>query len=256
MSHIGCSVNDGVAHVRLERADKLNALTLDMLGDLVTTARRLRREPGLRAVILSGQGRSFCAGLDLEATMRRPARIARAFVPTWRGTNLFQEACRAWRRLPVPVIAAVHGHVFGGGLQIALGADLRVTTPDARWCVMEVARGLVPDMSGIQALSELTSLETAKRLTLTAAEFSGAEAVRLGLAGTTSQADPTEPHPEGAPLAQARALATMIAERRPEAVRASKKLLNRTWNRGPLRTFAAERATQLRLLRGVLGQPL
>ncbi|GAB4083936.1 crotonase/enoyl-CoA hydratase family protein [Myceligenerans cantabricum] len=243
MSYIACTVaDDGVAHVRLDRPDKLNALTLDMLAGLAATARRLRREPGVRAVILSGEGRSFSAGLDLRATMRDPAGVARAFVPTWRGTNLFQETCRAWRRVPVPVIAAVHGHVFGGGLQVALGADLRITTPDARWCVMEVARGLVPDMAGIQALSELTGLETAKRLTLTAQEFSGAEAVAFGLAGATSDD----------PLDDARELAATICERRPEAVRAAKRLLDRTWHRGPRRTFAAERGTQLGLLPGVM----
>lgn len=228
--------------MRLNRPDKLNALSLDMLAGLAATARRLRREPGVRAVILSGEGRSFCAGLDLKAAARNPAGVGRAFLPTWRGTNRFQEACWAWRRLPVPVVAAVHGHVFGGGLQLALGADLRVTAPDARWCVMEVARGLVPDMSGIQALSELTGIETAKRLTLTAEEFSGTRAVELGLAGTASDD----------PLAEAEALAAVIAGRRPEAVRAAKRLLDRTWHRGPLATFAAERAVQLRLLPGAL----
>ncbi|GAB3161599.1 crotonase/enoyl-CoA hydratase family protein [Myceligenerans halotolerans] len=242
MSHIACTVDDDVAHVRLDRADKLNALTLDMLGDLAATARRLRRRPGLRAVILSGEGRSFGAGLDLQAAARNPAGVAAAFVPTWRGTNRFQEACWAWRRLPVPVIAAVHGHVLGGALQLALAADLRITTPDARWCVMEVARGLVPDMTGIQAVSELTGIETAKRLTLTAEEFSGTDAVAFGLAGSASDD----------PLTEARALAGTIAGHRPEAVRAAKRLLDRTWQRGPLRTLAAERATQLRLLPGAM----
>ncbi|GAA1853366.1 crotonase/enoyl-CoA hydratase family protein [Myceligenerans crystallogenes] len=242
MGHIACEVNDGVARVRLDRPGKLNALSLEMLRDLAVTARRLRREPAVRAVILSGEGRSFCAGLDLKAAAGDPGGVARAFVPTWRGTNLFQEACWAWRRLPVPVVAAVHGHVLGGGLQLALGADLRVTTPDARWCVMEVARGLVPDMAGIQALSELTGLETAKRLTLTAEEFSGTRAVELGLAGTASDD----------PMGAAEALAATIAQRRPEAVRAAKRLLNGTWPRGPLATFAAERAAQLRLLPGAL----
>ncbi|MBL0885027.1 crotonase/enoyl-CoA hydratase family protein [Myceligenerans indicum] len=243
MSHIACTVDDdAVAHVRLDRPAKLNALTLDMLRDLAATARRLRREPGLRAVILAGEGRSFGAGLDLAAAARNPAGIARAFVPTWRGTNRFQEACWAWRRLPVPVIAAVHGHVLGGALQLALGADLRITTPDARWCVMEVARGLVPDMSGIQALSELTGLETAKRLTLTAEEFSGTEAVAYGLAGMAAND----------PLEEARTLAAGIAGRRPEAVRGAKRLLDRTWHRGPRRTFAAERRAQLRLLPGAM----
>lgn len=241
-SRISCGVSDGIADVRLDRPDKLNALSLAMLSDLRATAHRLRREPGLRAVVVSGTGRSFCAGLDLGAAARDPAGVARAFVPTLRGTNLFQEACWAWRRLPVPVIAAVHGHVFGAGVQIALAADLRLTTPDARWSVKEVERGLVPDMSGIRALTQLVGIETAKRLTFTAEEFSGADAGRLGLVGTVTDT----------PLDEAFALAARIAERRPEAVAAAKRLFDRRWSSGDRRTFAAERWAQLRLLPGAM----
>lgn len=241
-SRITCSISDGIADVRLDRPDKLNALSLDMLGELRATARRLGRTPGLRAVVVSGNGRSFCAGLDLGAAARNPAAVARAFVPTPRGTNLFQEACWAWRRLPVPVIAAVHGHVFGAGVQIALAADLRLTTPDARWCVKEVERGLVPDMSGIRALTQLVGIETAKRLTFTAEEFTGDDAGRLGLAGTVTDS----------PLDEAFALAGRIAERRPEAVAAAKRLFDRYWSAGDRRTFAAERRAQLRLLPGAM----
>ncbi|MFC8798208.1 crotonase/enoyl-CoA hydratase family protein [Promicromonospora sp. NPDC057138] len=241
-SRITCSLSDGIADVRLDRPDKLNALSLDMLRELRATARRLRREPGLRAVVISGNGRSFCAGLDLGAAARDPAAVARAFVPTPRGTNLFQEACWAWRRLPVPVIAAVHGHVFGAGVQIALAADLRLTTPDARWSVKEVERGLVPDMSGIRALIQLVGIETAKRLTFTAEEFPGSDAGRLGLAGTVTDT----------PLDEAFALAARIAERRPEAVAAAKRLFDRRWSSGDRRTFAAERWAQLKLLPGAM----
>ncbi|MFD6140795.1 crotonase/enoyl-CoA hydratase family protein [Promicromonospora sp. NPDC060271] len=241
-SHITCSISDGIADVRLDRPDKLNALSLDMLGELRATARRLGRTPGLRAVVVSGNGRSFCAGLDLGAAARNPAAVVRAFVPTPRGTNLFQEACWAWRRLPVPVLAAVHGHVLGAGVQIALAADLRLTTPDARWCVKEVERGLVPDMSGIRALTQLVGIETAKRLTFTAEEFTGADAGRLGLAGTVTDT----------PLDEAFALAGRIAERRLEAVAAAKRLFDRRWSSGDRRTFAAERWAQLRLLPGAM----
>ncbi|MEU4384918.1 crotonase/enoyl-CoA hydratase family protein [Promicromonospora sp. NPDC023805] len=241
-SRITCSISDGIADVHLDRPDKLNALSLDMLGELRATARRLGRTPGLRAVVVSGNGRSFCAGLDLGAAARNPAAVARAFVPTPRGTNLFQEACWAWRRLPVPVVAAVHGHVFGAGVQIALAADLRLTTPDARWCVKEVERGLVPDMSGIRALTQLVGIETAKRLTFTAEEFTGADAGRLGLAGTVTDS----------PLDEAFALAGRIAERRHEAVAAAKRLFDRHWSSGDRRTFAAERRAQLKLLPGAM----
>ncbi|MFD2796788.1 crotonase/enoyl-CoA hydratase family protein [Promicromonospora vindobonensis] len=241
-SRITCHVSDGIADVRLDRPDKLNALSIDMLGRLRATARTLRHTPGLRAVVVSGNGRSFCAGLDLGAAARNPAAVARAFVPTPRGTNLFQEACWAWRRVPVPVIAAVHGHVFGAGVQIALAADLRLTAPDARWSIKEVERGLVPDMSGIRALTQLVGIETAKRLTFTAEEFTGADAGRLGLAGTVTDT----------PLEEAFALAGQIAERRTEAVAAAKRLFDRQWSAGDRRTFAAERRAQLRLLPGAM----
>ena len=119
--------------MRLDRPEKLNALTLQILDDLVSTAHALRKDRTLRAVVIAGEGDAFCAGLDFGSVLRQPARIATSFVPRpWRGTNTFQEACWAWRRLPVPVIAAVHGHCFGGGLQIALAADFRFATPDSR----------------------------------------------------------------------------------------------------------------------------
>src|SRR5690606_24460736 len=241
-SHVTCTVTDGIADVRLDRPDKLNALSLDMLQALRGTARALRREPGLRAVVVSGNGRSFCAGLDLASAARRPGAVARAFVPSPRGTNLFQEACWAWRRLPVPVVAAVHGHVIGAGVQIALAADLRVTAPDARWSVKEVAHGLAPDMSGVRALTQLVGIETAKRLTFTADEISGADAVRLGLAGTVGDT----------PREDALALATRIAAHRPAALTAAKRLFDKHWSAGDLRTFAAERSAQLRLLPGAM----
>ena len=173
-STVTCRVEGGVAQVRLNRPDKLNALTLDTLEDLVATARDLSRDRTLRGVVLGGEGDSFCAGLDFATVLRNPPRVARSFVPhPWRGTNLFQEACWAWRRLPVPVVAAVHGHCYGGGLQIALAADLRMTTADAQWSVMEAKWGLIPDMSGIQALSQQVRMDVAKRLTMTGEVVSG-----------------------------------------------------------------------------------
>ena len=161
-STLTCRVEGGVAQVRLNRPDKLNALTLDTLEDLVATARELSANRTLRGVVIAGEGDSFCAGLDFATVLKNPPRVARSFVPNpLRGTNLFQEACLAWRRVPVPVVAAVHGHCYGGGLQIALAADLRMTTADAQWSVLEAKWGLVPDMSGIQALSQQVRMDVA-----------------------------------------------------------------------------------------------
>ncbi|MGO4255779.1 crotonase/enoyl-CoA hydratase family protein [Marmoricola sp. RAF53] len=230
---------DGIAHVRLTRSDKLNALTLETLHELIATAQELRRDRTLRAVVISGEGQSFCAGLDFASALKSPAGIVRAFVPLpWRGTNAFQEACWAWRRLPVPVIAAVDGHCYGGGLQLALAADFRIATPDSEWSVLEARWGLIPDMTGIRSLAELVGIDTAKRLTMTAQMLSGKEAADLGLV-TELAADP---------VVAALDLARRIAERSPDSVAAAKRLFNRTWTSSPRATFARERAEQLVLL--------
>jgi enoyl-CoA hydratase/carnithine racemase len=236
---VDCTVTEGIAHVRLTRPEKLNALTLETLDQLIDTARSLRGDRSLRAVVISGEGDSFCAGLDFAAVMRKPAGIMRAFVPSpLRGTNRFQEACWAWRRLPVPVIAAVEGHCFGGGLQIALAADFRFARPDSQWSVLEGRWGLIPDMSGIASLKELVGIDTAKRLTMTAEKFSGEHAKELGLV-TELAADPR--------LA-AEAFARDLATRSPDALAAAKRLFNSSWSSSPRRTFIRERAEQLVLL--------
>lgn len=242
-SNISCTVTaapqGSVAHVALDRPEKLNGLTLDMLDDLVTTARQIRGDRSVRAVVLTGSGESFCAGLDFATALKKPTAVAKAFVPRpWRGTNTFQEACWAWRRIPVPVVAVVRGHCYGGGLQIALGADFRFTTPDAKWSVLEAKWGLIPDMSGIQSLAELVGVDVAKQLTMTGRVFSGEEAGRLGL--VTGVAED--------PQAEADALVAEILTRSPDAVAATKRLFTDTWSAGPRRTFARERAEQLRLL--------
>lgn len=237
--HITLTRDGGIAHLRLARPEKLNGLTLDMLDDLVAAAHGLARDRSLRAVILAGEGDSFCAGLDFQQVMPDRAGVMRRFVPRpWRGTNTFQEACWAVRRIPVPVIAAVQGHCFGGGLQIALGADLRITAPDATWSVLEGKWGLVPDMSGVQAISQLVGIDVAKKLSMTAEMISGEEAARLGLS-TEVAADP---------LARAQGLAEQLLSRSPDALAATKRLFEQTWTAGPRRTFARERAEQLRLL--------
>jgi enoyl-CoA hydratase/carnithine racemase len=233
------SVEDGIARVELARPDKLNALTLGTLDGLVATARELRADRSLRGIVLTGQGPSFCAGLDFATVMRDRAGIAKAFAPRpWRGTNTFQEACWAWRRIPVPVVAAVQGHCFGGGVQIALGADFRLTTPDAQWSVLEAKWGLVPDMSGIQSLSQQVGLDVAKRLTMTGEVVTGAEAVRLGLATETSDD----------PVAAAYELIRQISTRSPDSVAATKRIFERTWTAGARRTFRWERCEQAVLL--------
>ena len=240
-SLISCTVRDGIADVRLDRPDKYNGLTFEMLRDLASTAHRLRKDRTLRAVVISGNGDAFCAGLDFGSVSKKPWQIPVGLVPVpWRGTNVFQEACWAWRRVPVPVIAAVHGHCYGGGIQIALAADFRITTPDARWSVREGKWGLIPDMSGVRSISELVGVETAKRLTMTAEVLSGQDAHDVGLAGTVA-ADPR---------AAAFELARTLTTKSPDALAAAKRLFDKHHSSSARRTFAAERREQVKLLFG------
>ena len=237
--YVSWSVTDHIATVRLTRADKLNALTLQTLDELIEVGREIRSDRSVRAVIITGEGDAFCAGLDFASVLKTPQKLALGLIPRpWRGTNTFQEACWVWRRLPVPVIAAVDGHCLGGGLQLALAADFRISTPDAQWSVLEGKWGLIPDMTGVHALSELVGIENAKRLTMTAEFITGEQARELGLIGATA-ADPEKAALE---------LAHALTKRSPDALAGAKRLFNRTWSKGPRLTFAMELIEQLQLL--------
>jgi len=237
--NVTCTLDEGVARVWLDRPDKLNGLTLDMVAELAAISRRLRRDRALRAVIITGAGESFSAGLDFGSVLKNPAQIARSFIPSLlRGTNIFQEAAWGWRRLPVPVIAVVKGHCYGGGLQIALGADFRISHPDAQWSVLEAKWGLIPDMSGVRSLAQLVGIDTAKMLTMTGDPFDGRRAKELGL--VTELAED--------PMAAADELVETLKTRSPDAIAAAKRLFDGTWSSGPRRTFSRERAEQLALL--------
>ena len=208
----------GIAQVRLTRADKLNAIDEQMFAALVATGQALFDHRGLRAVVLSGEGRAFCAGLDLGAMASLLENGASPLTErTYGNANLFQQAALQWRKLPVPVIAAIYGVCLGGGLQIAGGADIRVVAPDARLAVMEMKWGIVPDMGGFALWRGIVREDVLRELTYTNREFSGAQAQALGFA-TVVDADP---------LARAMALATEIAARNPHAIRAAKALFNR-----------------------------
>lgn len=239
MSHVKCEVVGGIATVTLNRPDKLNALTLPILEDLVATTHRLRKDKTLRAVIVAGEGDAFCAGLDFASVLKNPAAIAKSFAPRpWRGTNTFQEAPWGFRRIPVPVIAAVHGHCLGGGVQIALGADFRVATPDSRWSVLEGKWGLIPDMSGVRSLAEQVGMDQAKWLTMSAEVIDGSRAAEIGLVTRLSND----------PLAEAQRMAEQLVARSPDALGAAKRLFNDTWTASPRRVFSRERIEQAYLL--------
>ncbi|SFR67886.1 Enoyl-CoA hydratase/carnithine racemase [Marinobacter daqiaonensis] len=216
------SEHEGVVEVRLNRPDKMNSLNTDMFTSLAAVGEELKKDPGLRAVVLSGEGRCFCAGLDM-GNFSKMAEGGGAGVngnglePRTHGdSNLAQYVAMVWREVPVPVIAAVHGVCFGGGLQVALGADMRYTTPDAQWAVLEVKWGLVPDMGGMVLLNELVRPDIARELCYSGRVLNGSEAVELGLAT----------HLGDDPRADALALARTIAGKNPDAIRAMKRMLN------------------------------
>lgn len=250
---VSVSIDDhGIADVRLDRPDKRNALDGAMFAGLAEVGERLKSEPGLRAVVLSGEGESFCAGLDFSSfqSMAGGQKIdggsersgGNPGTPTPGGiTHLGQQVAWVWQELPVPVIAAVHGHALGGGIQIALGADIRIVHPDTQVSVREVHWGLVPDMTGTLFLSRLVGADVAKELTFTARIFSGREAGELGLATRVSET----------PRDDALAMAREIAERNPDAVRGAKELFNRLANAGAAEQFSEER----RVIGGLVGSP-
>jgi enoyl-CoA hydratase/carnithine racemase len=232
-------VADHVALVTLTRADKHNALDREMFESIIAAAERLTDEPALRAVVIHGEGPSFCSGIDLMSLAGGDSGVdgltdpLRGEAPNW-----FQRAAYDWIRVPVPVIAAIHGNCLGGGLQIALAADIRFAAPDARLSVMEVKWGLIPDMSITRTLPRLVGIDVAKELTYTARTFSGAQARELGIVT----------HVVGDPLAAARALAEEIASRSPDAVRGAKRLYDDAWTGAPEQTLALEAAIQLDLV--------
>jgi enoyl-CoA hydratase/carnithine racemase len=238
---------DGVADVRMTRAAKMNAIDSEMFQALGDAGRALAQDKSVRAVVLSGEGRAFCAGLDMEsfAAMAGPRSGGNAdpklFERSQSGANRAQLAAWIWQELPVPVIAAIHGVAFGGGLQIALGADLRIVAPDARLSVMEVKWGLIPDMSGTQTLRRLVRDDVAKELTFTGRVVSGSEAVALGLATRASER----------PLDDALAMAREIANKSPDAIRAAKKLLQQSWQSSVSDGLMLEEQLQ----RSLIGKP-
>jgi enoyl-CoA hydratase/carnithine racemase len=249
------SIRNGIADVRFNRPEKRNALDGEQFLAIAAAGERLKSEPGVRCAVISGEGASFCAGLDFSSfqTMasggadREPLTDGAGqdgdpgAMVEGRITHLGQQVAWAWQEVPVPVIAAVHGHALGGGIQIALGADIRIVHPQTQMSVREVFWGLVPDMTGTFVLSRLVRPDVAKELTFTARVFSGEEAYALGLATRLSET----------PYDDAMVLAEQIAGNSPDAVRGAKALFNGLVNAGAAEQFADER----RVIGSLIGSP-
>jgi enoyl-CoA hydratase/carnithine racemase len=242
MDRVATSVDDmGIARVCLKRPEKLNALDDAMFEAIRSAAATLRADASVRAVILHGAGPSFCAGLDVASLVAQDAGEPLTIGDAGHPANRFQRAAFDWTLVPAPVIAAIHGHCLGGGLQIALGADIRVAAPDARLAVLETKWGLIPDMALAYTIPRYLPLDVAKELTFTGRSVSGEEAHRLGLVT----------HVAEDPLAVAEELATAIAARSPDAVQAAKRVLNETWGAtDATAVLRREVEAQLQILRG------
>ncbi len=241
---------DGVVELHLSRADKMNALDPAMFDALIEAGEALREDKAVRAIVISGRGKAFCAGLDMASFERMQQQDAGAgvlgegaagadlVVRTHGISNAAQQVAMVWREVPVPVIAAVHGVAFGGGLQVALGADIRIVAPDTKLSVMEIKWGLVPDMAGMVLMRELARSDVVRELTFTGRIFSGEEALRLGFA-TRVSADP---------LAEALQMAHEIAGKSPDAIRAGKRLLNASLSQSAAELLLAESVEQKALI--------
>lgn len=228
-----------IAYVWLNRPDKLNGVDLELITELTAVAESLKDNRDIRAVVLQGKGRSFCAGLDFAAAFADKKKMARFFFAGPRTVNAFQRVNWIWRDLPVPVIAVIHGHCYGAGLQLAAAADFRFTTPDATWSILEAKWGLVPDMAGTVPFAELLPADVAMRLAMTGESFTGERAGELGLA--TGVGDD--------PLTAALALVDRIIERSPDSVAATKRLLYANRRGSVRRAFGRERRFQARMFR-------
>lgn len=246
------NVVDGVADVRFNRADKRNALDQAQFAAIAEAGEALKTMPGVRVVVLSGEGTSFCAGLDfsifgqmaggsLDGPEPGPASGNPGALTESGLTHLGQQVCWVWQELEVPVIAALAGHALGGGLQIALGADIRIAHPDTQLSVRELHWGITPDMTGTFVLSRLVRPDVARELTFTARVLDAREGHQLGLVTRLSDT----------PYEAAMELAHEIANRNPEGVRGAKALFNRMFTDGVAEQFAEERRT----IRSLIGTP-
>lgn len=235
--------DNGVATATMVRADKHNALDQAMFEGLVAAAEQLARDASVRAVVLHGEGKSFCSGLDVASFMGGERGTGVLLTRDDDGpANLAQRVSYDWSLVPVPVIAAIHGNCFGGGLQIALGTDIRIAAPDAKLSIMEIKWGLVPDMGITQTLPRLLPIDVAKELTFTGRIVSGSEGAELGLVTRTAED----------PLQAALELAGEIASKSPHAIRAAKRLYDETWlSSDPATALALESELQT----GLIGSP-
>ncbi|PKI13778.1 crotonase/enoyl-CoA hydratase family protein [Colwellia sp. 12G3] len=238
---VNLEINNGIALVRLNRPDKCNALDMAMFIAIKKIIKRLKIDRTIRAVIVTGNGEDFCSGLDIKSVMasaKAPLALLFKWLP-WQA-NLAQYVSTGWRCIPAPVIMAIHGRCWGGGLQIALGGDFRIATPEASISIMESRWGLIPDMGGTLALKELLRLDIAKELAMTGDVVNGDKALKYGLVT----------HIDAEPYERALKLAETICQQSPDSIAATKKLYNKSWWSKPGFALARESYYQVKILLG------
>ncbi len=236
-------IENHVATVTLNRADKNNAIDMEMFEALIDAGDSLKNAPSVRAVVLHGAGNNFCAGIDVSVFSGEGiGAVGDGLMnPRERSpANIFQSAAWVWQEVPVPVIAALQGVVFGAGLQVSLGADIRYAAPDVQMSIMEIKWGLIPDMAISSTARHLLRADTFRELAFTGRIVSGNEALDAGL--VTSLSDQ--------PLEAAKALALDIGGRSPDAIRAMKRLLHDTWQSDSPGSMRREAELQLAVMGG------
>ncbi len=246
MTRVSVTYDSHIAHVRLTRADKMNAVDQEMIDAIINAGQQVAASDA-RVVVLSGEGKAFCAGIDITGLSamigKDPAdlllpRSHGAGAGTANSTNQWQQVAMIWHWLEIPVIAALHGAVYGAGMQLALGADIRIAAPDTKLAVMEMKWGIVPDMGGMVLLPRLVRSDVLRRLTYTAETIDGVQAERWGLVTELSED----------PLAAATALATTIVGKSPSAIRAAKRLITYAETGEPDAVLMAESREQAALI--------
>lgn len=235
-------INDHIATVTLNRPDKANAVNLDVFEGLAAAGRQVAADRSVRAVVLTGAGDNFCGGIDVSLFQGAANDLGAAWFAPQKDSpaNRLQAPAYVWREVPVPVICAMHGVAYGAGLQIALGADIRIAHPDARMSIMEIKWGLVPDMAISTTLREIMPLDRVKELAFSGRVVEAPEALELGLI--------TRMHDD--PLAAAIEAASEIRVKSPDAIRAIKRLTNNAWRMSDAEALALEAQLQL----GVMGK--
>lgn len=233
--------DEGIAYVTLFRPKKYNAINFKMFKELDSVVSELKKDRSVKMVILSGSAGNFSSGLDVKSVLNSPLQAVGLLFKWLPGNaNLAQRVSCGWRSLPIPVIAVIEGCCFGGGMQIALGADIRIVSPDAKLSIMEAKWGLVPDMAGLVSLRELVGKDQAMLLTMTAKVLSAQESLDKGLVTEISSF----------PMGRAKEIASEICNTSPDANAAIKMSINKSWTASVRRLLSRESISQIRLLMG------